>query len=98
MCTFSLVNNLLFLIFLLQSYGKKRQVPSFFLVFRLAICDSILVLRQTPIANRFSVAEKVLPFDNSNKKLDFCFVLCSLIRTFETASRKYCRSTIKTKK
>ena len=82
MCTFSLVNNLLFLIFLLQSYGKKRQVPSFFLVFRLAICDSILVLRQTPIANRFSVAEKVLPFDNSNKKLDFCFVLCSLIRTF----------------
>jgi serine phosphatase RsbU (regulator of sigma subunit) len=39
-------------------------------------------LRQTPIANRFSVAEKVLPFDNSNKKLDFCFVLCSLIRTF----------------
>lgn len=32
MCTFSLVNNLLFLIFLLQSYGKKRQVPSFFLV------------------------------------------------------------------
>ena len=82
MCTFSLVNNLLFLIFLLQSYGKKRQVPSFFLVFRLAICDSILVLRQTPIANRFSVAEKVLPFDNKNKKLDFCFVLCSLIRTF----------------
>ena len=82
MCTFSLVNNLLFLIFLLQSYGKKRQVPSFFLVFRLAICDSILVLRQTPIPNRFSVAEKVLPFDNSNKKLDFCFVLCSLIRTF----------------
>ena len=82
MCTFSLVNNLLFLIFLLQSYGKKKQVPSFFLVFRLAICDSILVLRQTPIANRFSVAEKVLPFDNSNKKLDFCFVLCSLIRTF----------------
>ena len=70
------------MIFLLQSYGKKRQVPSFFLVFRLAICDSILVLRQTPIANRFSVAEKVLPFDNSNKKLDFCFVLCSLIRTF----------------
>ena len=82
MCTFSLVNNLLFLIFLLQSYGKKRQFPSFFLVFRLAICDSILVLRQTPIPNRFSVAEKVLPFDNSNKKLDFCFVLCSLIRTF----------------
>ena len=82
MCTFSLVNNLLFLIFLLQSYGKKRQLPSFFLVFRLAICDSILILRQTPIANRFSVAEKVLPFDNSNKKLDFCFVLCSLIRTF----------------
>ena len=82
MCTFSLVNNLLFLIFLLQSYGKKRQVPSFFLVFRLAICDSILVLRQTPIPNRFSVAEKVLTFDNSNKKLDFCFVLCSLIRTF----------------
>ena len=82
MCTFSLVNNLLFLIFLLQSYGKKRQVPSFFLVFRLAICDSILVLRQTPIPNRFSVAEKVLPFDNSNKKIDFCFVLCSLIRTF----------------
>ena len=82
MCTFSLVNNLLFLIFLLQSYGKKRQVPSFFLVFRLAICDSILVLRQAPIANRFSVAEKVLPFDNKNKKSAFCFVLCSLIRTF----------------
>jgi serine phosphatase RsbU (regulator of sigma subunit) len=82
MCIFSLLNNLLFLVFLLQSYGKKKQVPSFFLVFRLAICDSILVLRQTPIPNRFSVAEKVLPFDNSNKKLDFCFVLCSLIRTF----------------
>ena len=70
------------MIFLLQSYGKKRQVPSFFLVFRLAICDSILVLRQTPIANRFSVAEKVLSFDNKNKKSAFCFVLCSLIRTF----------------
>ena len=33
MCTFSLVNNLLFLIFLLQSYGKKDrfQVFSWFL-------------------------------------------------------------------
>ena len=25
---------------------------------------------------------KVFPFDNKNKKIDFCFVLCSLIRTF----------------
>ena len=66
----------------MQSYGKKSLVPTFFLVFSPAICDSILVLRQTPIANRFSVAEKVLSFDNKNKKSAFCFVLCSLIRTF----------------
>ena len=25
---------------------------------------------------------KVLPFDNKSKKIVFCFVLCSLIRTF----------------
>lgn len=33
MCTFSLVNNLLFLIFLLQSYGKKKTGSKFFLGF-----------------------------------------------------------------
>ena len=66
----------------MQSYGKKSLVPTFFLVFSPVICDSILVLRQTPIANRFSVAEIVLSFDNNNKKSAFCFVLCSLIRTF----------------
>ena len=69
MCTFSLVNNLLFLIFLLQSYGKKRQVPSFFLVFRLAICDSILVLRQTEDNELICVAKR-----KKNRFL-FCIVL-----------------------
>ena len=30
----------------------------------------------------FELSSKVLSFDNKNKKKHFCFVLCSLIRTF----------------
>ena len=34
-----------------------------------------------------SFRSKVLPFDNKSKKIDFCFVLCSLIRTFANDHR-----------
>ena len=37
------------------------------------------------IYTTFSLCEKVLSFGNKNKNMFFCFVLCSLIRTFASA-------------
>jgi hypothetical protein len=70
------------LIFLLQSYGKKRLLPTFFLVFSPVICDSIVVLRQTGVDVAICVAKRMAIIKEKTKKIFFCFVLRSLIRTF----------------
>ena len=70
------------MIFLLQSYGKKRLVPTFFLVFSSVICDSIVVLRQTGVDVAICVAKRMAIIKEKTKKIFFCFVLRSLIRTF----------------
>ena len=49
-----------------RQYLRKTQVN---LVFR-SVCTT------------FDLRSKVLLLDNKSKKLYFCFVLCSLIRTF----------------
>ena len=43
------------------------------------------------IYTTFSLCEKVLSFGNKNKNMFFCFVLCSLIRTFAPANEEVYR-------
>ena len=61
---------------------RKNVVPFRFTRRYFCFGETQIYLIFRSLIRTFSLHEKELSFNNKNKKTLFCFVLCSLIRTF----------------